>query len=239
MDFNLPNAVRIVMVADPLPRMASMYYFDRGYTRGEFNANGVYVRKNDQAYFTNPKIQQSREDIADYIRDCNIHFGRTQWYWLREGTPTRKIADVIEMLDNGAFLVGLTTHFDASLVLFRHFLGMHVRDIIYSAAKPEFVHPASADWHKNDQKLALDFITDHYDDVYYVASQKVFQRQIEVYGGVEKLTDETLKFQELLADLNGHCRHVPQSIENIDISDRVICMVAEYDARGLAVQFGE
>ena len=239
MDFNMPRAWRLVMVAEPLPRIASMYYYARDFTAGEFTEDGKYERIRNSTYFYHPQGKPSRLDIAAYLSSYRTNWGRVQWHWLREGTPGRTLGDVIQLIDNGAFLVGLTSQFDESLLLWRYYMGLHVRDIIYHSAKTDFWHHKITDWHSDDLSAARFLVSDTGDEAYYSAVSRAFTQQTDVYGGVDKLTQETVKFQSMMQGLNSMCGHVPPTVDSHAISPRTVCMVQVYDEQGMAADWDE
>ena len=162
-----------------------------------------------------------------------------QWHWLCEGcdvclgmrscnegcsTPDRSLDQVVDMLLGGAFLVGLTEHFDESLMLWRHFMGLFVEDILFNNRKtvclgqpsvgvPDghclwrqgFAHPAVSDWHPDEQS-AIKLLAEQTGDMrYYKMARLVFERQVEAYGGWGKLTAETSKFRAVRAHVEKEC----------------------------------
>ena len=109
MDFYLPRAWRLVMIAEPLSRIASMFYFRNGFTKGNQVggiffiilkllsflllqlSNGTYSRSRDDATFYDPLHPEVRAHIAKFLEKLPRSWTETQWKWIRDGTPMQSL----------------------------------------------------------------------------------------------------------------------------------------------------
>ena len=199
------------------------------------------VRRADGIQFSQPQSTHGRRMIQSFLLNFNQRRtdARVQWHWLREGTPNRNLNEVIEMLRNNAFLVGLTSKFDESLILWRLFMGLFVEDIIYHKMKADFDHPRVADWHQSEISMAKRVIARNGDSKFYDVASEVFEAQVAVYGGWEKLQRETAAFQRINTQLQSECEHVFVQYAGFGLFDRAVCMVARYRAHGFGAEYGE
>ena len=241
MEFYMPRAWRVVMVGEPVSRMASLFYYEKGFTRAVISKDGTeLMRAKDTASLGDPLDQDCRIQMREYMLGYGKkRWDHIQWHWLREGTPNRSLDEVIEMLLNGAFLVGLTEHFDESLLLWRHFMGLFVEDILYFKMKGDFSHPNVTDWHVDDQRRARDIVDKTGDARYYATARDVFEHQVTVYGGWDKLRADTAAFRAVNKRLNDECSGVVTNGVGMELYRRAVCLVAKYRKHGLAAQFGE
>ena len=239
MEFYMPRAWRLVIVAEPLARLASLYYYERGFTKAVIQ-DGKIARAKDNEQFRDPLDTDGRIRLRDYMLEYGKkRWDHVQWRWLREGTPDRSLDQVIEMLLNGAFLVGLTERFDETLLMWRHFMGLFVEDILYYKMKADFSHPKVTDWHPDDQRKAQELVERSGDTRYHEAAVLVFEHQVGVYGGWDKLNRDTAAFRAVNEQLAQDCENYDSRDQKIGVRRRHICMVAKYRALGLAAQFGE
>ena len=74
---------------------------------------------------------------------------------------------------------------------------------------------------------------------YYKIAKLVFERQVEAYGGWDKLEADTRVFQEVRAHLEKSCLHTLEQNQGIVVTARMLCMVAKYRQQGLAARFDE
>ena len=162
----------------------------------------------------------------------------TQWHWVAEGVPDRSLAQTLLMMRNGAFLVGLTQHVDASLMLFRHFMGLFIEDILYFSLNTR-QHPALSDWHPDVQARVHQWVHDCGDGEYYRTAQEVFEHQVAAYGGWDRLRTDTDMFVDVNRLVNTRCAHVALPSEAHAVYSRTVCLVAQYRQLGLAARFGE
>ena len=241
MDFHMPRAWRVVMVSDPMPRMASMFYFKHGYTKPISTDTGDVIRENADVMHADPKSRQSLQLIGEFLHEFETksRWGMTQWYWLREGTPNRNLPDVLQMLRNGAFLVGLTERFDESLLLWRHFMGLFIEDILYFDQKSDLLHPNISEWRVDHQQQARVISHRTGDMQYYGVVKDVFEKQVEAYGGWDKLERDTVAFRAVNARVNDECSGTAPPGVKPGVYERAVCLVAKYRQHGLAAQFGE
>ena len=246
MDFYLPRAWRLVMVAEPLERLASMLYYEfSDYSVEVTTKNGHAIVHGSHTLKQSPpsdaQSTQGRLLIRNYFQKFEGRHSesRVQWHWLREGTPNRTLDNVIEMLRNNAFLVGLTSMFDETLMLWRYFLGLFVEDILYHRMKADSDHPKANEWHKDEIESAKTIIERNGDTRFYTVAEEVFEAQVMQYGGWDRLQNETEKFQHINTQLQRECAHVEVPSIDFGLYDRAVCMVAKYREYGFAKEFGE
>ena len=244
MDYHVPGAWRLVMAREPLDRLVSLYYFQQGYTRARESTHvSSQQRFNADPSYEDPHSTKERRRHLHFFKryeavSSSVWTG-AQWRWLREGTPNRSLDEVIHMLLNGAFLVGLTGMFDETLMLWRHFMGLFVEDMLYLKYKHDFSHPSFEQWHPADQVMARELIQLSGDEKYYATVQQVFEHQVKFYGGWDKLNNDTRAFQAVHNQLSRQCHNAPQGSFYQGVDERVICMVAKYRDSGMAAQFSE
>ena len=241
MDYHVPRAWRVVMAREPMARTASLYYYLAGYTTTKNRLDEVPQRFNASDVYALPQSKDGRAALKQFLQLDNqlSSWDRVQWHWLREGTPNRSLDEVIEMLLNGAFLVGLTEHFDESLVLWRHCMGLFVEDILYFKLNDDFAHPSVREWHYEEQLQAKRMVESTGDTRFYAAAKQVFEHQVTVYGGWDKLRAETSAFRAVNKRLNDECSSVMLEFDMSRVYQRAVCLVAKYREHGLAAQFGE
>ena len=199
----------------------------------------AHARLVDPAFMepTHPRDMQRR---ARFLDEYGTHrWGDVQWHQLAEGTPTGSLDDVIAMLDRSAFLVGLTHCFDASLMLFRHHMGLFVEDILYVPLNGAVPHPNIAQWPEHDQERARNITLRTGDQAYFRAACSVFDRQVERYGGPAKLQADVDAFRAVNTRLERLCAHVHVGSQGVGVRDRAVCMVAQYRRLRLARLFDE
>ena len=143
------------------------------------------------------------------------------------------------MISNGAFLVGVVEHFDESLVLWRHFMGLFVEDILYLKLKTDVQHPRLSDWHPDHKAMVKSIAGRSGDKRYYAAVQQQFEVQVAAYGGWTKLRLATEEFRGVNNRVNEQCEHVPLTSSGPDAQARTVCIVAMYRKHGFAKIFGE
>eukprot|EP00051_Salpingoeca_urceolata_P023323 m.393780 g.393780 ORF g.393780 m.393780 type:complete len:161 (-) comp20092_c1_seq11:101-583(-) len=134
MDEYVLHATRLIMVSNPVSRMASMYYYEKGYTKLKDRLPGdtSYGRLADDADRYEDPTGKDKHFIEKWLyEDFSLKWDRVQWYWLREGTRNRTLKESISVLQN-KFVVGLTSQFDHSLLLWKRVLKLETRDIIYT-----------------------------------------------------------------------------------------------------------
>ena len=242
MDFFLPQAWRLVFVAEPVARVASMYYYEAGYTHARQAPHDCnFARHNTDPSFANPlnpRDYMRRHAHLTHLYEAR-HWQRVQWHWLREGTPNRTLDDVIRMLRSGAFLVGLTAHFDASLLLWRHCMGLFIEDILYSEFKTEFDHPSLSDWPPEHQQLAQHVVHQTGDARFHAAATELFEWQVAYYGGWAKLSQDTAAFVAVNKQVNAACQHVAMASQEHGLHPKAVCLVRTYRHLRLAAQFDE
>ena len=156
MDYYIPRAWRLVMVEEPVKCISSMYYFDNGYSQAvhpKGSKRGYFTRKNNDTSFADPSNAKEikRREIFFRTFQTLSPLNHVQWHWMAEGTPDRTLDQVVEMLLNGAFLVGITERLDESLMLWRHFMGLFVEDILYYNRKTGLPHPKVSEWPQEHQ----------------------------------------------------------------------------------------
>ena len=248
MDYYTPRAWRLVFVADPAARVPSMYYYAAKFTvpaRSTLaNGSTVIHPLNNDARLQTPLDATENQHILQFIAELgSTNWEYVQWRWLAEGTSQRTVDEVTQMLRNGAFIVGLTEHFDESLMLIRHCMGLFVEDILYVRLKAELPHPSLADWSAEAQSRTEQFIASSGDRQYYTTARRVFEKQVQEYGGWAKLRLDTEMFravQHRLAlecdDVLGHADALPVLAV---VAREAVCLVAKYRQHGMAAQFGE
>ena len=169
----------------------------------------------------------------------DVAWARTQWHWLRDGTPHHTLNETIQMVSTGAFLVGIEEYFDESLVLWRHFMGLFAEDILYLKLRAGVTHPRLSDWTLEQQAMVRSIAERSGDNQYYEAMQRQFEVQVAAYGGWTKLRLATEEFRDVNGRVNELCEHVPLSIVGPDVQARTVCLVAMYRKHGFAKIFGE
>ena len=146
------------------------------------------------------------------------------------------------MIKTGAFLIGLQEHYNESLMLFRHFLGLFVEELVNVRVKGSLSHPKFEDWHPDDQIKVRELVARTGDDKLYQASKIQFEVQVAAYGGWQKLREETARFVEVNKIVNDRCSHLPPPVDietDMEVYPVSVCLVAEYRKLGLGVRFGE
>ena len=239
MDYYIPRAWRLVTVSAPAQRLVSSYYWASGYTKPMYNhTTGAMSRHNDDPLFATPlHPKEMQRQYVKTLRDPN--WGSCQWHWLCEGTPHHTLNETLQMLRNGAFLVGVQQYMDESLILFRHFMGLFVEDILYFSINAALTHPRLEDWHPDNQARVHQLVHDNGDAEYYRVAMEVFEHQVAFYGGWDKLSEETNAFKLVNKRVNDACQHVPMVDMKLNVQSRTVCLVAQYRKLGLAAQFGE
>ena len=241
MDYYVPRAWRLLMVAEPLERMPSLFYFEAGYTYGVFNtALHHLVRKVDNETFSQPQSPAGRAAIQRFLASkAPRKWAFVQWNWLAEGTPDRTLAEVKILLENGAFLVGLREKFDESLMLWRHFMGLFVEDIVYAPFKAGFPHPKLTEWHPEERAAVERIVSQTGDKEYFRVVQRVFEHQVTLYGGWDKLNHDTKIFREVNFRLQQLCEDVASTNDGGGVNRVAVCMVAKYRQLKMAQLFNE
>ena len=229
------------MVAEPLERMPSLFYFEAGYTYGIYStALGHLIRKVDNASFHEPQSPAGRAAIQRFLASKSPRkWAFVQWNWLAEGTPGRSLAEVKILLENGAFLVGLREKFDESLMLWRFFMGLFVEDIIYAPFKAGFPHPKLSEWHLEERAAVERIVSQTGDKEYFRTVQQVFEHQVTLYGGWDKLNRDTKLFREVNYRLQQLCDEVTMTNDGGGVNRLAVCMVSHYRSLKLAKLFDE
>lgn len=234
MDEYVPNAHHLVMVAEPMGRLASMYYYERGYTKQRDRGPGdtQYERINsDSARFEDPQ-NADRASIQKWLVRSDFvgnKWERVQWWWLREGTHNRSLAEVVGLLDSGRFSVGLSHRVDESLLMWRDIVGLDTRDLLYTSMKAHLSHPKIHQWHPDDVAEATAMLDDLGDLAFYKAAEAAFERQIAAYGGAAKLSGDLAAWRALRAALERRCQGMAVMTEQLHVPDQVYCFLQHYD----------
>ena len=245
MDYYMPKAWRVVTVSEPAQRVVSTYYWKSKYTKStshhieadDTTQNSSLVRFNENPQLAtplDPKEVQRQYDLIIGQSRC-----RPQWPWLREGTPNHTFNETLQMLRSGAFLVGITHYMDESLILFRHFMGLFIEDILYFNLNAVLSHPHLEDWHPDNQAHVHKMVNDNGDAEYYRVAMEVFEHQVAFYGGWDKLREETDAFKAVNGIVNEACKHVAFKDGARIVQSKTVCLVAEYRKLGLANRFRE
>ena len=197
----------------------------------------------DNSTFHDASHPEQRELIRDYLTKSHL-FGvgqcdMNQWHWLREGTPDHTLDQTIQLINNGAFLVGIEEHFDESLVLWRHFMGLFVEDILYLKLRAGAQHPSLSDWLPKHQAIAKSIAERCGENRYFASVQQQFEVQVAAYGGWTKLRLATEEFHDVNSQVNALCEHVPLTTVSPGVQARTVCLVAMYRKHELAKIFGE
>eukprot|EP00049_Salpingoeca_infusionum_P012415 m.227236 g.227236 ORF g.227236 m.227236 type:complete len:583 (+) comp15175_c1_seq9:304-2052(+) len=229
MDDYVKHAQHLILVAEPMERIASMYYYELAYTklRDRLPGDTGYSRMNDDPRFEDP-TGQDKKHIARWLQNDFTHkWERVQWWWLREGTQDRSLQQTIELLQE-KFLVGLTHRLDESLLMLKRELHLETREILYSSMKAQLSHPKISDWAEEERAFALNLVKETGDLEFYKAAQAKFEQQVQQYGPEQLMADKN-KFQELLKKLQAECAATYIESEVLHIPDQVYCMLEHYD----------
>lgn len=237
MDYFLPRSWRVVMISEPMGRVASMFYYEH-----EFGASLLATESKiafaEHNISINTSSVESRSKIRAFLQGYgHTRWGRVQWHWLCEGTPQHDLESVIKMLRNNAFLVGITQYFDHSLLLYRHFMGLLIEDVVYFRLKASISHPKLTDWHPEDQHLAHQVVKDSGDDRFYSVAMEVFEAQVDVYGGWAKLSAEVAAFQSINAELERLCANVKVLSDDVGLYKKGVCFLAQYRRNSLGAPY--
>lgn len=84
---------------------------------------------------------------------------RVQWHWIREATADRTLEASIELLSS-RFVVGLTSRFDETLLIWRTKLSLKIRDVLYTSVKAQLSHPKITDWSDEARRTAEKVVED-------------------------------------------------------------------------------
>lgn len=225
------GATHLVMVAPPDSRIASMYYYESGYTKQKDRAPGElgYRRIAEQPRFEDP-ANADRPAIQKFLspREYFSKWDRVQWWWIRDATANRTIGEAIALLRK-KFVVGLTHRLDETLLIWKRALRLETREIIYVSMKAGLPHPKLRQWHRDEQRLAAELVHNSSDGLYFDAAAKQFERQVEAYGRKELAVDLDL-FRGLRAQLAELCPEFAVLTEQLHVPDGVYCMLKHYDA---------
>ena len=72
------------------------------------------------------------------------------------------------------------------------------------------------------------------------AARRVFEQQVQAYGGWDRLRLDTQEFQRVNTMLSERCEHVAvDRAQAVGVQRRAVCMVAQYRQLGLASTFNE
>eukprot|EP01147_Barroeca_monosierra_P002506 gene2506-5436_t len=235
MDEYVPHAVHFVMVAEPLERIASMYYYEQGFTKlrervpGETSYHRLSreTRTYHNFYNTDPRGKDESYIKRWLKNDFIAKWERVQWWWLRESTETRELSETIELMQS-RFLVGVRERMYDTMLIWKSSLQLSIRDIIFTSVKAQLSHPSFDDWSKSTKLIAKDIVKNTGDDVYYIAAKEQFEEQVKAYGR-DRLENETRIFKHLLEFLELKCNESVVSTETLHIPDRVYCMLRAYD----------
>lgn len=231
MDYYIEDAAHLVMVADPLERVASMYYYEAGYTKQKDRgpADVEYSRINTDARFMDPKGLDEKH-ISRFLTDAEYYnkWERVQWWWLREATEKKTVNETIALLKS-RFLVGTPRHIDESLLIWKRKMGLSTRDLIYTSMKASLSHPKLGEWSTANQARARELVTSNGDHLYYTAAMEQFNSQVDSYGK-NALEEDTQRFKQLLSRLRAKCSDLVVENEQLHVPDQVYCMLRHYDA---------
>lgn len=233
MDFYIPISWRLVMVADPLQRVASMFYFEQGYTKPSEKG-----RKVDGPAYSSPQSPGARALINKFLSEYTYQWKRVQWHWLREGTPNHTLDEVSQMLRNNAFLVGLSEYFDHSLLLWRFFMGLSLEDIVYVKYRSAFQHPMVHEWHAEEIARATAIVEASGDFTFYRIAKDVFEAQVKVYGGWTRLNRDAAILRHIISNLEHACKHVDMD-HNLGLNSKSVCFVANFRLLGMERTFNK
>ena len=231
MDEFVPDAFHLIMVSEPMARIASMYYYESQYTKLKDRMPGdtEYGRMNPSQHFGEPRSPEGERFIQRWLdNDYAYKWERVQWWWLREATPGRSLEETLELLRR-KFVIGLTHRFDESILLWRRILDLDTRDILYAPVKAQLSHPKITEWSEKHQDQAARHVQETKDDAYYHAAHDLFERQIRDYGS-EKLATDLAAYRKLTSQLNTRCADTFLTTEVLHVPDRVFCFLKHYDA---------
>ena len=230
MDFYIEDAHHLIMVASPLSRMSSMYYYEAGYTkqRDRGPEDTDYKRISEEARFTDP-ANLDRPHIAKFLSKSEYYtkWERVQWWWIRDMTANRTVEEAIKLLDQ-KFVVGLSHRYDEALLIWKAKLGLTTRDILYTRMKASLTHPKVQEWAPEEQKMAEELVESTGDKQYFEAATAQFERQVDDYGRV-KLESDVTKFKVLLKRLTSLCAAHAVMTEQLHVPDQVYCFLKHYD----------
>lgn len=230
MDYYIEDAFHLIMVAEPIERVASMYYYEAGYTkqRDRGPADTSYARINSEARFEDPSGADD-EYIAYFLKDSEYYnkWERVQWWWIREATTNMTLEESIQLLRD-RFLVGLPNRLDETLLIWKSEMGLETRDVVYTSMKASLSHPRTAAWSAANLQRARDVVESNGDLDYYNAATEIFEAQATRYG-LAALAEDAQRFALLLAKLRGMCSELAVETEQLHVPDQVYCMLAHYD----------
>lgn len=230
MDFYIEDAHHLIMVASPLSRMASMYYYEAGYTkqRDRGPEDEGYKRISEEERFEDP-AGLDRPHIAKFLStaDYYMKWERVQWWWIRDMTANRTVEEAIKLL-NQKFIVGLSHRFDEALLIWKAKMRLSTRDILYTRMKASLSHPKVQQWAPEEQKLAEELVESTGDRQYFEAATSQFEDQVDAYGRV-KLELDVTKFKILLKHLTSLCAAHAVLTEQLHVPDQVYCFLKHYD----------
>ncbi len=172
MDEYVPNALHLIMISEPLERMASMYYYERGYTKQKDGAPGDEAAgriNSDAERFLDPRGADQEYIHKWLVREFFDKWERVQWWWIRDGTAERTLAEAMQLLAE-RFTVGLTSRFEETLLLWRRRMQLPLRDFFFAALKAGLSHPKFADWSEADQATGRKLAQETGDLEYYAAA---------------------------------------------------------------------
>jgi len=231
MDYYIEDAFHLVMVADPIERVASMYYYEAGYTkqRDRGPADTSYARINSEARFEDPAGADD-VNIAYFLKNSEYYskWERVQWWWIREAT--KNVTDVAESIQllRDRFLVGIPDRVDETLLMWKSEMTLETRDIVYTSMKASLSHPRTTAWSAANIKRAHEVVEANGDLEYYRAAREQFDVQVVRYGKA-RLAQDTERFAALLVRLRGMCSELAVETEQLHVPDQVYCMLRHYD----------
>jgi hypothetical protein len=230
MDFYVEDAHHLIMVARPLSRIASMYYYESGYTKQRDRGPGEteYKRIATESRFEDP-AGEDRSHIQKFLtrKEYDEKWERVQWWWVREMTANRTLDEAIKLLAT-TFNVGLSHRFDESLLLWKATMMLDSRDILYTRMKASLPHPNIQDWAPEEQEAAEELSASSGDTAYYEAAAQQFETQIDMYGR-EKLKQDVQKFSALQTKLTSLCSEHAVLTEQLHVPDQTYCFIKLYD----------
>ena len=231
MDEYVPDAHHLIMISNPYERLASMYYYERGFTKQKDGAPGDESTSrinSDAARFMDPTGVDQPFIHKWLTQEFFVKWERVQWWWIRDYTANKTVEEAIALLRD-RFVVGLVHRFDESLLIWKRQLRLPLRDFIFTSMKAGLTHPKFAQWGEADQARGRLLISETGDAQYFAAAEAQFADQVKAYGEAQLQQDATA-FRLLIHTLQSHCAQHLVLTEVLHVPDQVYCMLEHYDA---------